>query len=301
VYKGGHPLAEHHCTLIEIKQEMPGFDRFIGSWVYQDDINFVVDVGPANSVGYLIQALSEMGVTRLDYVLLTHIHVDHAGGLGKLLEHFPMARVVCHEKGIRHLVDPSRLWEGTQMVLKEIAESYGPYTPVVEKTFIPHTQAEIENLTIVETPGHAPHHLSFSYQGNLFAGEAAGNYYAFGKTDYLRPATPPKFFFDVFLGSIDRLTALGAQHICYAHFGDAPDSRQMLERFRNQVFRWKEIIEEEISGSAQDMTARCMDRLLQDDPDLKAFELMDTDMQNRERFFMANSVRGDTEFLKNTG
>jgi glyoxylase-like metal-dependent hydrolase (beta-lactamase superfamily II) len=280
---------------------MPGFDRFIGSWVYQGDISFVVDVGPSNSVDRLTRALSDMGITRLDYVLLTHIHVDHAGGLGRILEHFPMARVVCHEKGIKHLVNPSRLWEGTQMALREIAESYGPYTPVEEKTFIPHTQAEIENLTIIETPGHAPHHLSFSYQGNLFAGEAAGNYYAVGDTDYLRPATPPKFFFDIFLGSIDRLMDLGEQHICYAHFGEYPDSRQMLERFRGQVFRWKEIIEKEMSGSPEDLVERCMDRLLREDPDLGAFALMDSDTQNRERFFMTNSVGGYTEFLKNAG
>ena len=297
---GGHALTKHRCTLVEIKQKIPGFDGFIGSWVYRDDINFVVDVGPASSISYLTRALSEMGITRLDYVLLTHIHIDHAGGLGKFLEHFPMARVVCHEKGIRHLVNPSRLWEGSQMVLREIAESFGPYTPVEEHMCIPHTQAQIDNLRVIETPGHAPHHISFSYQGHLFSGEAAGNYYSVGDADYLRPATPPKFFFDVFLGSLDRLMDLGEQHICYAHFGDAPDSRQMLERFRSQVFRWKDIIEKEMSGSQEDLIARCMGRLLQDDPDLKAFELMDADMQKRERFFMRNSVRGYTQFLQQT-
>lgn len=293
-------MTEHRCTLVEIKQEMAGFDRFIGSWVYQNDICFVVDVGPANSVSYLTRALSEMGITRIDYVLLTHIHVDHAGGLGKFLEHYPMARVVCHEKGTRHLINPSKLWEGTQMVLGDIAESFGPYTPVEEKMLIPHTQADIEGLRIIETPGHAPHHLSFSCQGNLFAGEAAGNYYSLGDMDYLRPATPPRFFLDVFLGSIDRLMALGEQHICYAHFGDAPDSLQMLERFRSQVFRWKEIIEKEMSDSSADLVARCMDRLLRDDPELRAFDLMDADTQNREKFFMTNSVRGYTEFVQHT-
>jgi hypothetical protein len=95
--------------------------------------------------------------------------------------------------------------------------------------------------------------------------------------------------------------ALGEQHICYSHFGDAPDSLRMLERFRGQVFRWKEIIEKEMSGSPENLIERCMDRLFRDDPDLSAFELMDADMQNRERFFMTNSVKGYTEFLKNAG
>jgi glyoxylase-like metal-dependent hydrolase (beta-lactamase superfamily II) len=67
-------LKEDHCTLVEIKQRIPGFDHFIGSWVYRGDINFVVDVGPANSVSELIQALLQMNMERVDYVFLTHIH-----------------------------------------------------------------------------------------------------------------------------------------------------------------------------------------------------------------------------------
>jgi len=284
--------------LIEIKQKIPGFDHFIGSWVYRGDINLVVDVGPANSAGKLIEALMKMNMERVDYILLTHIHIDHAGGLAEFLEHFPMARVVCHDKGIRHLVDPSKLWEGSQKALGEIAEAFGPLQPVKEEKCIPHTQAHIKNLVVIETPGHAPHHLSFSYSGNLFAGEAGGNYFSVQDTDYLRPATPPRFFLKDFLESVDKLIALGDQRICYAHFGDAPNSRQMLKRFRAQVLRWKEIIQKEMSAGSSDLTMRCMDSLLEKDPDLEAFKLMDPDTQKRERFFMANSVRGYMGFLQ---
>jgi glyoxylase-like metal-dependent hydrolase (beta-lactamase superfamily II) len=292
-------LKEDYCELIEIKQRIPGFDHFIGSWVYRGDINFVVDVGPANSVSELTKALWQMKIERVDYVLLTHIHIDHAGGLGQFLEHFPMARVVCHDKGIRHLVDPSKLWEGSRQVLGEIAEAFGPFRPVKEEMCIPHTQAAIEDLDVIETPGHAPHHLSFSYHENLFAGEAGGNYYSVQGMDYLRPATPPRFYLKVFLETIDRLMALKEQRICYAHFGDAPDSTRMLKRFRAQILRWKEVVQKEIAGGSDHLLTRCVDRLLKEDPDLKAFELMDPDMQDRERFFMANSVRGYVEFLQN--
>lgn len=292
-------MKEHDCTLIEIKQTIPGFDHFIGSWVYRGDINLVVDVGPANTVAKLIQALMRMNMEMVDYVLITHIHIDHAGGLAEFLEHFPMARVVCHDKGIRHLVDPSKLWAGSLKVLGEIAEAYGFPKAVKEKMCVPHTQADIEDLLVLETPGHAPHHLSFSYRGNLFAGEAGGNYYSLPDIDYLRPATPPRFFLKDFLGSVDRLTALEDQHICYAHFGEANNSRQMLRRFRAQILRWKDLIGKEMSGGFDDLVTRCMDSLLKEDPDLKAFELMDPDIQKRERFFMANSVRGYIEFLQN--
>jgi glyoxylase-like metal-dependent hydrolase (beta-lactamase superfamily II) len=294
-------LKDNDCMLIEIKQKVPGFDEFIGSWLYRGDINLVVDVGPANSVSKLIEALIKMNVERVDYILLTHIHIDHAGGLGEFLDHFPMARAVCHDKGIRHLADPSKLWEGSRKALGELAEAWGSPKAVKEEMCIPHTQAQIEDLVVIETPGHAPHHISFSYRGNLFAGEAGGNYYSLRDIDYLRPATPPRFFLKDFLGSVDRLAALKDQHICYAHFGDAPNSRQMLRRFRAQILRWEEVIEKEMSAGSDDLLTRCMDSLLEKDPDLKAFELMDPNMQERERFFMANSVRGYMEFLQNAG
>ena len=292
-------MKENGCTLVEIKQDIPGFNHFIGSWAYKGPINFVVDVGPASSVDKLVHALTEMGMDRVDYVLLTHIHMDHAGGIARFLEYFPMALAVCHEKGKKHIVDPSKLWEGSRKMLGEIAEAYGPPGAVKEERCISHTEADIKDLTIVETPGHAVHHLAFSYDGNLFSGEAAGNYYSVGDTDYLRPATPPRFFLKVFLGSLDKLMALEDQHICYAHFGDAPSSRQMVERFRAQIFRWKEVVEGEISGDPHDLPRRCVDSLLEKDPELRAFGLMDPHTQERERYFMTNSVRGYIGFLQN--
>jgi glyoxylase-like metal-dependent hydrolase (beta-lactamase superfamily II) len=292
-------LKGNGCKLIEIKQEIPGFNHFIGSWVYQGHTNFVVDVGPASSVDKLLEALTDMGMDRVDYVLLTHIHMDHAGGIAQFLDHFPMALAVCHEKGKKHVVDPSKLWEGSRKMLGEIAEAYGPPGPVKEERCLAHTEADIKDLTIIETPGHAIHHLAFSYEGNLFSGEAAGNYYVIKDTDYLRPATPPRFFLEVFLGSLDQLMALEDQHICYAHFGDAPGSHHMVERFRAQIFRWKEIVEEEMSVGPHDLPKRCLDRLLEKDPELRAFGLMDPDTQERERYFMTNSVRGYIGFLQN--
>jgi glyoxylase-like metal-dependent hydrolase (beta-lactamase superfamily II) len=291
-------LKVEDCTLIEIKQPIQGFDRFIGAWVYQGDIPLVVDVGPANSVHRLVKALADMNVDRVDYVLITHIHIDHVGGLAGFLESFPMARVVCHDKAVKHLVDPSRLWEGSRQVLGKMADAYGPLRGVREGVCIPHSQADIKDLSVIETPGHAPHHLSFSYKGHLFAGEAGGNYLSVAERDYLRPATPPRFFLKVFLETVDRLTALEDQHMCYAHFGDAPSSREMLKRFRAQVLRWRDIVQKEMSAGSEDLITRCVDRLLEKDPNLRAFEFMDPDTQAREWFFIANSVRGYIGFLE---
>lgn len=283
---------DSNCILLEIDQQLPGFHRFIGSWLYTGDINLIVDVGPANSVQSLIHALVDMDIDRIDYVLLTHIHLDHAGGLSKFLKYFPMARVVCHDRGIKHLLEPSKLWEGSRKALGKIAEGYGPPEPVKGEFFISHTEVHINELQVIETPGHAIHHLSYAYKGNLFAGEAGGNYYSLKETDYLRPATPPRFFMEVFVNSVDKLLALEDQHIRYAHFGEATSSKKMLMRFRTQVLRWKDLILEEITVGSESLVERCVRRLLKKDPNLKAFSLMDTDTQAREKYFLSNSVKG---------
>ena len=182
--------------LIEINQDMPGFDHFNGTWSYIGDKNIIVDVGPAHSVKRLIKSLRSMGREHVDYILLTHIHIDHAGGLADFLTYYPTAKIICHNKAMEHLAEPTKLWKGSLKVLGAIAESYGPPKPLKNECLIPHTEASINNLEIIETPGHAPHHLSFRYDGYLFAGEAGGNYFRIHNQDYLRPATPPIFFLE---------------------------------------------------------------------------------------------------------
>jgi len=285
-------------VLREIKQDRPGFNNFIGSWVYVGDINFVVDVGPSSSVSRLIDSIKAMKIDRIDYILITHIHIDHAGGLAHILDHFPMAKAICHEKGIKHLVDPSRLWSGSLKTLGEVAESYGPLKPVKKERLIPHTEADIKDIKIIETPGHAPHHISFSYGGDLFAGEAAGNYCTISGKEYLRPATPPIFLLEECLSSVDKLLAMEEMPMYYGHFGMVESSHQLLKRFRHQLLRWHDIIKEEITAGDSNLPERCLESLLEKDPDLKTFHFMDADTQMRERFFLSNSVRGYLGYLK---
>ena len=284
--------------LIDLKQDRPGYDHFIASWVCRGDSNIVVDVGPANSVHVLMGALEAMEMNRVDLVLLTHIHIDHAGGLADFLEQFPMAKVVCHRMGVEHLVDPSKLWAGSQKVLGELAEFYGPIKPVKGEALIAHTEAKIEGLRVIETPGHAPHHLSFTYQGKLFVGEAGGTFHDLGDLEYVRPATPPKFFMEECLGSVDRLLGLEDQPIYYVHFGKAESSHRQLKNFRNQLTRWAEIIKREMNRDLEDLVKTCMESLLEKDPDLKPFHTMDSAMQERERYFLTNSINGYIESFR---
>jgi len=287
-----------NAQLIGIPLDRPGYDRFIGAWVLEGDTNIVIDVGPANGVQHLIDALKARHWGRVDFVLLTHIHIDHAGGLADFLEQFPTAKVVVHRIGIKHLVDPSRLWAGSKQVLGELADFYGPIKPVPPERLIAHPDARIPGLGIIETPGHAAHHLSFTFRNELFPGEAGGNYCVVAGKEYLRPATPPLFFLNEFQESIQRMLALKDQPICYAHFGRAESSHRMLRRFSEQLLRWKTLIAEEISRGPEDLEERCANRLLADDPELAAFKDMDPASQLRERSFMSNSINGYIQFLQ---
>ena len=285
-------------TLIEIRQDRPGFDRFIGSWVCPGDKPMVIDVGPSRSVPKLIDSLIAMDVQRVDFVLLTHIHMDHAGGLAEFLDHFPMARAVCHSKAISHLLDPSKLWLGSRKTLGDLAEAYGPIRPVKRERLIPHTETRMQGIDIIETPGHAPHHLSFIVEGNLFAGEAGGIYVTGKGWEYLRPATPPVFFLKEFLGSIDRLLTGKDLPICYAHFGRAESSHRLLKRSRAQLLFWEERVREEMAKGDHLLMERCIAKLLAEDPELRAFKAMTSADQDREKFFMRNSIKGYLEFLQ---
>jgi len=283
---------------IELPQKIPGWEKFIRAWVIQGDPTIVVDVGPKASIDSLIAQLHEKGIHKVDYVWLTHIHIDHAGGLAPFLERFPTAKVIAPAKGVPHLIDPTRLWEGSLATLGEKAIAYGPIDPVPAERLIPHDAWSLNGLTILETPGHAPYHLSFSYHDFLFCGESSGIFVSFGEKIYLRPPTPPRFFFEITLNSVDRMLALPDQTIYFGHAGSYSSSQKMLGLYREQLFRWKDCIIEVLKSGPADVVERATEDLLEKDPLLTCFHQMDTLSQQRERFFMANSIAGFVGYLK---
>ena len=116
------------------------------------DVNFIVDPGPPSTGEHLIAALETMGLDRLDFILLTHIHLDHAGTTARVLERWPEAKVVCHEIGRPHLADPTRLWEGSRSVLREVAEAYGQPPPVPTTALVGYAEAQTAGIETLLTP-----------------------------------------------------------------------------------------------------------------------------------------------------
>ncbi|MFN3535298.1 MAG: MBL fold metallo-hydrolase, partial [Desulfatiglandales bacterium] len=162
--------------IIPIPLSDPQFRDFFCSYLIEGKKICLVDVGPYNGHAELIKRLEKLNVERIDYILLTHIHIDHAGALQPLLDAYPMARGVCHEMGIKFLANPDSFWDASLKVLKERAIQYGKPAPVSAERLDSHKEASIPGVRILTTPGHAPHHLCFLTDSEIFLGEAGGNH-----------------------------------------------------------------------------------------------------------------------------
>jgi glyoxylase-like metal-dependent hydrolase (beta-lactamase superfamily II) len=277
---------------------LPGFDDFIGSFVHTGAPSFLVDPGPGVCAPMLLSALAELGFQHPDMVLLTHIHIDHAGGTGIIARHFPRAAYVCDPKAINHMKDPARLWQGTLKTLgPSIANTYQPFEAVPAKSILAADQLHTSEIEAIPTPGHASHHYSFLFNEKvLFAGEAMGVCLpAIKHRYYLRPATPPRFFMDTYLESLERLALCSPQTVCFGHLGYRRDFSDLMEKHGQQMASWKAWITPWYEAAPHDLQAqveRSLERLLALDPMLAGFHDLASEVQERERGFLRNSIRG---------
>jgi glyoxylase-like metal-dependent hydrolase (beta-lactamase superfamily II) len=204
-------------------------------------------------VGSLLAALDDLGVSadQLAGVAVTHIHLDHAGGVGDVAAAFPNATVYVHEKGARHLADPTRLVDSAARVYGDLLDDlYGRLTPTDPERL--HVLADGEEmrvssnrvLTTVDSPGHAKHHLALhdDDSGLLFAGDAVG--VRLPDVGVLQPSTPPPDFdLEQALASLQKFGDRSPSGIALAHFGLVPDPAEILEEAAETLTRWAEVAE----------------------------------------------------------
>jgi len=287
--------------LIDLDQEKPGYRKFIASWLYRGpDLTYLVDTGPANTADVLLSELRRLGVKRLDWILLTHIHLDHAGAAGHVAAAFPEAGVVCWPKAAQHLVESSRLWAGSLQVLGDTARMFGEPLPLAPARIMHPDRLANRGLRWLHTPGHAPHHISFVHGDILYGGEAAGmTCPTRSGALYMRPATPPRFYLDVALDSLHRMQALEPLpgRFAFAHHGLAEDSATILRRGAAQLPRWvaaiRELSEEAgVEEWSPQFQARIIDRLSACDPLFATFSELDDDLQAREHEYIRNTQEG---------
>ena len=295
--------------LIPLDQAIRGFSGFVGAWLYKGQgTTILVDVGPSSTVPALVRSLAQLSVERLDCVLLTHIHIDHAGGIGHLTKAFPLAPIVCHGSAMKHLADPSKLWEGSRKTLGEMALAYGPIEPVPMERLRDSAHFDSWGIRSVATPGHAQHHVSYLLDNILFAGEAGGVCTVTSRDQVLlRPATPPRFIYETSLGSVNRLLDTPHDLLCYGHFGATRDSVRRLSNHGRQLALWLATIRgimAEVPGrfgveeGEAWLVEAAFDRLLSADPLLAAWQNLSDDVKSREAYFMRNSIRGFAGYLR---
>ncbi|MCK4412491.1 MAG: MBL fold metallo-hydrolase [Candidatus Eisenbacteria sp.] len=289
--------------MINLDQKLVGHQKFLSCWVScSQEMSFLVDPGPPTSAAHLIDELKALAITRLDYILLTHVHIDHAAGAAHVLEAFPDARILCHEQGIEHMIDPTRLWQSSLSVLRPVAEAYGPPPPVPASSIATLSEIEGAGIEVIPTPGHAAHHLSFLHEGTLYVGEAVGLRVPIPGHIYLRPATPRRFVLEVALDSIDRLLALqpAPERMAFPHFGMVDDPVEYMKISRKQMPHWVEIVRELLRESADDLVGRAHERLLDADPYYATVTLLDPDIQQRERLYLEQTLEGLVEYVRST-
>jgi len=298
------PLAirqiHDNLYLIDIDQALEGFRKFISAWLCRvSGETLLVDPGPASTIPYLVEQLEQAGVDRVDHVLLTHIHLDHAGGTGQFLKHFPDAKVNCHPKGIAHMVAPQRLWEESKRVLGKVAEAYGEMAPVPESCISFRSSINLGGASIeaIETPGHAVHHVSYRVGDILFAGEIAGVYVPLDDGFCVRPAAPPPFRHETFRDSIAKAAALDAPLVCLGHYGCRKEGAALFERAGRQLDFWVATAERHFKAGSEPFEETVLADLIAHDPDMTGWHSLPKDIQARERYFCFNSIRGIRGYL----
>ena len=291
--------------LLNLQPPIPGYEDFIGAHLFTGERKALVDIGPKAAVPNLLLALVELHVSpqEIDYIILTHIHIDHAGGAGTAIREMGRANVVVHPRGRSHLVNPDRLWEASLKTLGELAVKYGKIEPVPEDRIMVATDGmklDLGDGVVLEiylTPGHAAHHLSVFDRANgvLVAGEAAG----VCVNGNARLATPPPFKLEETLASLDKLIALEPGVMCYGHFGCYEQAVERLRRSRQTVLDWYEFINlaAKEGKSPEDILAMLREK----DKSLDYLGGLNRDEYNREHALLLNSVNGMYQSIRQSG
>jgi glyoxylase-like metal-dependent hydrolase (beta-lactamase superfamily II) len=213
----------------------------------------LVETGPGADHERICEALDTIGLgaTDLAHVVVTHVHIDHAGGAGALLRRFPNATVWVHEIGAKHLVDPSRLLASTQRTYgkQRMHDLYGEMLPVPADRVRALADGDRislgdRDLAVVYTPGHASHHVALldERSGAMCTGEAIGSYLPWA--DCYRPALPPpEVDVEAALEAIERMRTRDPTTLLTSHFGPVPDPNEAFDRASERIRGWADDVE----------------------------------------------------------
>jgi glyoxylase-like metal-dependent hydrolase (beta-lactamase superfamily II) len=219
------PIDVHHL----------GRSQVISAWLVGD---VLVDPGPSSSIPALLDGLGG-AVPRA--IALTHIHLDHAGATGTLVERWPDVRVWVHERGARHLIDPTRLLDSaTRLYGEDMERLWGDVLPVPQDNVtVLHGGERLDGLEVAYTPGHASHHVSYWHpdSATAFVGDVGG--VRIEPLDYvIAPTPPPDIDVEAWHNSIELVRQWNPERLAITHFGAVADPIEHLEVLDGQLDRW---------------------------------------------------------------
>jgi glyoxylase-like metal-dependent hydrolase (beta-lactamase superfamily II) len=258
----------HGIHTVDTGFQRPGFDA--AYLLVEEGRAAFVDTGANHGVPRLLAALSAAGLepSAVDWLIVTHVHLDHAGGAGLLLQSLPNARLVVHPRGARHMIDPSALFEGARAVYgdAEMARSYGTLVPVpAERVLTTHDGMTLElagrPLHFIDTPGHARHHHAIwdERSRGFFSGDTFGlSYREFdvATRPWLTPTvTPVQFEPEPFKASVRRLLGFEPESMYLTHFGRVGDVARLGDMLLEQIDALVALARE-CAGAQQERHAR---------------------------------------------
>jgi glyoxylase-like metal-dependent hydrolase (beta-lactamase superfamily II) len=234
----------------------------------------LVETGPAQGIEHLLAGLRTLGMDpgELAHVVLTHIHLDHAGGAGDVAAAFPGARIVVSEVGARHLNDPTRLNAAARQVYGDLHDTvYGDCTPIAAERIVAVGDGDVidlgggRELHLQYAPGHAKHHIGVydTGTGALFSGDSVG--VRLPGMPVLRPATPPTdFHLDAALATLERYRRTEPNRVYLAHYGPVDPPDEALAQAEERLRLWAHAAEQawlEATGGEVDHTGTELDHV----------------------------------------
>ena len=276
---------------------MPKLHDTFSVYFIKEGGGVLIEPGPAALVPAIQAVLKDLGLTSLEYIIPTHVHLDHAGALGKLAQLFPQAKVVVNPQGARHIIDPSRLIQSTRMAFGEGFETaYGTILPVPEpqvKIVQDEERLSVDSrqLMIIHTPGHAPHHIAIfdTKIKGLFCGEALGLIFSAGSPP-LPAAAVPSFDAEIYLSNMERLRELQPKLLFYSHGGIGNDPDRLI----SSAIENTKIVGDAILSALKTETEEAVIRNVGD-------YVWDRFGARLEEFQLAANVRGFIHYFKKKG
>ena len=251
-----------------IDSMMCGREKVTSCYLLEAEEPALIETGPTTSVETVREGLGALGIgpEDLGHIVVTHIHLDHAGGAGALAPHFPGATVWVHERGEPHLADPTKLVASATRVYGEEAlnSMFGPGHPVPRERLRAIGDGDTielggRSLEALYTPGHASHHVALldSRSGGVFVGDALGVFLP--DVRVLRPATPPpEFDLPLAVKSVERIRDRKPTSILFSHFGPVTEVEEICGRAVERMRSWTSFVEDALqhSGELPDVVAR---------------------------------------------